>query len=46
MTNEIMYQIIWVWVYAGVGAALFSLGVLFASIYLTNKEKNNDREGN
>lgn len=46
MTNELIHQIIWLWVYAGVGAALFSLTLLFTTIYFTNKEKNNDREGN
>lgn len=46
MTNELIHQIIWLWVYAGVGAALFTLAVLFLAIYHTNKEKNNDREGN
>lgn len=46
MTNELVHKLIMLWVYAGVGAALFSLALLFAVMYYTNKEKNNDREGN
>lgn len=46
MTDEVINKLIWLWVYAGVGAALFSLLLLFVVAYHTNKEKNNDREGN
>jgi hypothetical protein len=46
MTEETIHTLILMWVYAGVGAAVFSLVLLFAVMYYTNKEKNNDREGN
>lgn len=46
MTNEIIHKLIWLWVYAGVGAAVFSLVLLMTLVYNTNKEKNNDRESN
>lgn len=46
MTDELINKLIWLWVYAGVGAALFTLAILFLAAYHTHKEKNNDREGN
>lgn len=46
MTDETVHKLIMLWVYAGVGAAIFSLILLFVVMYYTNKEKNNDREGN